>query len=228
MRAFFFVFVIGVSPFANAKSLKTNEINMPNAPDWLTQTRVEKVTGKIQNKLEWATRRVTVNIYRDDAGFEKAQSLGPLALALTKTENGVTTVHLGPRVTNANFDEVFGHELVHVIIVQKYKDAIPKWLEEGLANHLAARGKVDYHWLARQPFPAEITELAHPFKGSAASISYRYKASQALAEMLQKKCELENLIRLSVRREMEKYIKTYCGIQDLNAAFKEWVNTQAK
>jgi hypothetical protein len=142
--------------------------------------------------------------------------------------NGTASVHLGPDVNDKNFDDVFGHEMVHVIVFQKYKDSIPKWLEEGLANHLAKRGNVDYKWLAKQPFPDDVREMAHPFKGSAALISYRYMASQAFAEMLQKKCELENLIRLSVQRKMEDYMRTYCEIKDLNVAFRDWVKKKAQ
>ncbi len=219
--------LIGFSNFAQAKEIRTNEVTMPNAPEWLQQTRVEKVTDRIQNKLEWSTRRVVVHWYSTPEDFDRAHGMGPLAAAVTKQSGGVTTVHMGPTVTTKNFDEIFGHELVHVIINQKYKDAIPKWLEEGLANHLAMRGKVDYKWLASQPYPEDVRELAHPFKGSFALISYRYKASQALAEMLAKKCDLENLIRLSVQRKMEDYIVTYCEIKDLNVAFKDWVKKKA-
>lgn len=213
---------------AHGKEIKTNEIVMPNAPVWLTQTRVEKVTDRIQNKLEWSTRRIEARWYATQAEFEKVHGFGPQATAVTKQTDGVSTIHLGPGVNNQNFDAIFGHELVHVIVNQKYQAAIPKWLEEGLANHLAKRGEVNYKWLMSQPFPAEVRELAHPFQGSADGIGYRYMASQALAEMLQKKCELENLIRLSVQRKMEDYIVTYCEIKDLNQAFKDWVKKKSQ
>lgn len=211
-----------------AKEIKTNEVVMPDAPSWLLQTRVEKVTNRIQSKLEWSTRRVNVYWYGTQAEFDKVQSFGPQAAAVTKKEGEISTVHMGPTVTNENFDAIFGHELVHVIINQKYKDAVPKWLEEGLANHLAARSKVDYKWLAQQPFPSDVHELAHPFSGSATGVSYRYKASQALAEMLAKKCDLENLIRLSVQRKMDDYIRSFCEIPDLNISFREWVKKKSQ
>ncbi|MCM2281270.1 MAG: hypothetical protein NDI61_05415 [Bdellovibrionaceae bacterium] len=217
------VLCVLISVGAFAKEIKTNEIVMPNAPDWLKQTRVEQVTNRIQHKLEWSTRRVHAIWYTSQEEFEKVHTLGPFAAAVAKVGAQGSSIHLGPGVDQENFDAVFGHELVHIVIGQKYKDAIPKWLEEGLANHLANRGKVDYAWLAKQPFPDDVRDLAHPFRGSAAGISYRYKASQALAEMLSKRCELENLIRLSVQRKMENYIQTYCGIADLNKAFREWV-----
>lgn len=213
---------------ALAKEIKTNEVHILNAPKWLKQTRVEKVTARIQHKLEWTTRRVVVHFHSKLEDFVKVHSLGPFAVAVTITGKGNGTIHLGPNVNEQTFDAVFGHELVHVIVAQKYKDAIPKWLEEGLANHLANRGKVDYKWLAQRAFPADVRELAHPFKGSADGVSYRYKASQALAEMLAQKCELENLLRLSVQRKMENYIKSFCGIKDLNQAFKDWVINKSK
>lgn len=210
-----------------AKEITTNEVVIQDAPNWLTQTRVEKVTDRIQQKLEWTTRKVKVRFYDSPESYAKAQSLGPKAVAVTINANGTSTVHFGPKVTDELFDEIFAHELVHVIIFQKYKDAIPKWLEEGLANHLAKRGRVDYRWLAKQPYPSDVKQLAHPFSGSSDGISYRYKASQAVAEMLNKKCDLENLIRLSVQRKMENYIETYCEIKDLNMAFKDWVKKQS-
>lgn len=216
--------VLGV---AGAKEITTNETTMENAPAWLTQTRVEAITNRVQQKLEWSTRRVGVRWYQDFDSFSKAHSLGPFAMAVTTAQNGVAVVHLGPLVNSENFDETFGHELVHVIILQKYKGAIPKWLEEGLANHMAKHAKVDYKWLSQQTPVDDVKNLAHPLLGSASGIRYRYVASQALAELLDKKCDLENLVRLSVGRRLEDYLATACEIPDINAAFKAWVKTQA-
>ena len=214
-------------PWAQAKQIQTNAVTMAEAPEWLKTPRVEKVTDRIQQKLEWTIRRIDVRWYTKSEDYERAHRLGPLATAVTVHSNGISVVHMGPRVDTENFDEVFGHELVHVIINQKYKDSIPKWLEEGLANHIASRGKVDYKWLAKQPFPNDVKELAHPFSGTISGISYRYKASQAFAEMLAKRCDLYNLIRLSVQRKMEDYMVTYCEIKDLNAAFRDWVKKKS-
>lgn len=212
---------------AKAKEIRTNEFTITDAPAWLTQTRVEKVTAHILNKLEWSIRRTNVYWYSTPEAFSKAHSLGPMATAVTLLRGDDITVHMGPLVDSSNFDQIFGHETVHVIVGQKYKTAIPKWLEEGLANHFAGRGKVDYKSLARQPFPEDVRGLAHPFNGNAALIGYRYMASQALAEMLDKKCNLENLIRLSVQRNMEDYIRNTCEITDLNKSFQEWVKKKA-
>ena len=213
---------------AHAKTINTNETKIENAPSWLNATQVEKVTARIQNKLEWTTRKIQVTWYSDAESFGKAQSLGPQAIAVTRITNGQAAVLMGPKVNQTNFASVFGHELVHVIIAQKYKTSIPKWLEEGLANHLSKVEKVNYQWLANQPFPQDVRELAHPFSGSTDGISYRYKASQAFAEMLDKKCDLDNLIRLSVERKLEDYIKRTCEIKDLNQAFQDWVKKKAR
>ncbi|MDZ4082820.1 MAG: hypothetical protein U1E10_07780 [Bdellovibrionales bacterium] len=216
-----------------AKTIQTNELTFANAPEWVTESRVDRVVSRIQNKLEWTTRRTKVNWYTNVGEYIKAHSLGPDAVAVTTSSGSTSVILMGPTVTSENFEHVLGHELVHVIVYQKYKGAIPKWLEEGLANHLARPGQLDYKWLAKQPFPKDVRELAHPFASSSGrsrnlmremdTVRYRYKASQALAEMLDKKCDLLNLVRMSVARKMEPYIATMCEIQDLNVAFRDWV-----
>jgi hypothetical protein len=209
---------------AHAAEIQTNNVHMAEAPKWLTRNHVEKIIDHIQMVLEWDIRRIEVYWYKDQASFEKAHSLGPMAMAVSRKNDN--TIHLGPKVTAENFDTTFGHELVHIISSQKYKEAIPKWLEEGLANYLAKNGKVDYKWLASKPFPADVRSLTHPYDSASLDrIHYHYIASQALAEMIAKKCDLSNLLRLSVGMKMENYIETYCEIPDLNAAFKKWVNS---
>jgi hypothetical protein len=209
-----------------SQTLTTNEIAMYNSPTWLKRPRVEQVTNRIQQKLEWRIRKVDVHWHSTMDTYLKVHNLGPKAVAVTKYSNEIASIHLGPNVQESNFNALFGHELVHVILYQKYKTSIPKWFEEGLANHLSQAGKVDYKWLATQP-NQDVYQLAHPFSGDSAFVSLRYKSSQALAEMLDKKCKLENLIRLSVERKMEDYIKTYCEIKDLNQAFQAWIRQKA-
>lgn len=216
-----------VSPSGHGKQIETNWVHMAEAPDWLTRGRVEKVIARIQTLLEWDIRRAEVFWYGDSQSFAKAHSLGPLAMAVSK--KGDNTIHLGPHVTKDNFDQTFGHELVHIVLGQKYKDAIPKWFEEGLANHLAKSGKVDYRWLASQPFPPDVRKLSHPYRESQASkVHYHYIASQALAEMIAKRCSLGQLLQLSVGEDMERYLPTYCEIRDLNAEFRAWVKKNAR
>ncbi len=200
----------------------TNSVHMASAPAWVKRTRVDKIIDHIQMLLEWDIRRIEVYWYKDAAAFEKAHTLGPAAMAVSRQSDN--TIHLGPRVDSSNFDAVFGHELVHIISYQKYKGAIPAWLEEGLANHLAKQGKVDYKWLARKPFPADVRKLVHPFDAATYDeIRYHYVMSQALVEMIASKCDLANLLRLSVGRNMDDYLDTYCEIKDLNEAYRKWV-----
>lgn len=216
-----FIFFLNI---AQAKEIQTNAASMNNAPEWLKATRVEKITDRMQSSLEWTIRKIQVVWYADQAAFEKAHGLGPYARAVS--HKSLNIIRLGPQVTDKNFDSVFGHELVHVIAYQKYKEAIPKWLEEGLANHLSKNSKVDYKWLATKPWPSDVRALIHPMKGSAEDIRYNYQASQALAEMIAKKCDLTNLLRLSVGRTMESYLSTYCEIPDLNEAYKKWITAR--
>ncbi len=229
MVTFLFVFLLNASDAKEiqAKEIITNEVILSDAPSWLTRAHVQRIIDRIQHKLEWSTKKTAVHWYSTDESFQKAQNLGAQALAVTLTSGDTATIHLGPRVNRENFDTVFGHEMVHVIVFQKYKKAIPKWLEEGLANHLSNSRKVDYKWLSQKPLPEDVRKLDHPFSGSAAGVIYRYKASQAFAEMLDRKCHLDNLIRLSVERNMEDYIASYCQIKDLNLAFRDWVKKQS-
>ncbi len=221
--AVIFTFVLSSSVFAFAKDFQTNELRMHQAPQWLNRIAVEKVTNKIQRKLEWKIRRIDVFWHATADSFSKAQSLGSRPTAVTVKAADKATIHMGPTTTQENFKRVLGHELVHVIFFQKYKGAIPSWLEEGFANHLSRPEAVDYRWLVQQKRPQDVTLMEHPFRDSEVSIKTHYKVSQALVEMLDNKCNLENLIRLSVRKKMTDYIATYCEIKDINVAFNKWL-----
>lgn len=212
---------------AEAKEIKTNAILSKNAPDWLTASRVDRVVDRIQNILEWSIRRVEVVWYTDQDEFERMHKHGPTVLAISKQKDN--SVHIGPKVDSANFDGTFGHEMSHIISFQKYKGAIPRWLEEGVANHVSKAEKVNYKYLANHAPPKDVRDLTHPFSGTLDDISYHYVASQALAEMLNAKCNgLSNLLRLSVGRGVEKYLEKYCDIKDLTASFNKWVAGKAK
>lgn len=206
---------------AQSGDLLTNSVRIKDVPKWLTGTRINKVADRVQSTMEWTIRRAEVTWYRDESEFISAHGMSPTLLAFSK--KAANTIHLGPKITEKNFDEIFGHELVHIVAYQKYKESIPSWLEEGLANHVGKVGKVNYKWLKAQPLPENVFDLAHPLSGSEGQIHFRYVASQALAEMLHKKCDFKNLLRLSVGRKMEDYISTYCGIKDLNASFQSWI-----
>jgi hypothetical protein len=218
-----FILLFILTGHAQAYDLKTNAVHMAEAPTWVTAGRVNSVVEHIQSLLEWDIRRIEVVWYKDQAQFEKMHGLGPLVVALAKRADN--SVHIGPDVNTKNFDAVFGHELVHVISYQKYKDAIPTWLEEGLANHLSHLTKVDYAWLQKHTPPKDVRDLTHPFNGSEDHIRYHYMASQALMEMISSHCDLANLLRLSVRRKLEDKLDTFCGIKDVTRDFNQWVRT---
>jgi len=227
------LFGVGGSVTAFGKELQSNAIRFHNAPAWLTERRLEKLTDRIQNVLEWDVRRIEATWHTDQREFETLHGFGPAVLAFARRADH--SVHVGPRVDSSNFDETFGHELIHVILFQKYKDAIPRWLEEGLANYAAKAAKVDYAWLAkRAPFP-DVRLMIHPFKAISAPEGkgaegwrFHYVASQALIEMIASKCRLHELLQLSVGKKLETYLQTYCRIQDINVEFGKWVSKKAK
>src|SRR4051812_30795849 len=150
---------------AQGATISTNEIEMTGAPAWVTRSRVEQVVARVQKFMEWDIRRVPVQWYSAQAAFEAVHRLGPYPLAFSRRSD--MSVHLGPRVSSATFDSTFGHELVHIVLYQKYKNSIPVWLDEGLANYVAKHGSVDYAWLSRQP-AFDVRSLGHPFKGPSA------------------------------------------------------------
>ncbi len=211
------------STSATAEELLTNCARFTNAPKWLNLSRVNKVAEPIENLMEWSIRRVEVTWYQDQATFERAHSLGPAALAVSL--RGQNKILLGPQVIESNFNQIFGHELVHTISAQKYKQAIPTWLEEGIANYISKNGTVNYKALAKFEFK-DVSELSHPIAGNPSMIRVRYQASQALTEMIASKCEFRNLLRLSVGRKMQDYLENICRISDINLAFKSWLKSK--
>lgn len=208
-----------------AKVIKTNAASIYHSPSWLTRNRAEKVILRIERDLEWSIRRINVYWHKTESSFTSQHKLGPAVRAVTLSKD--QTVHLGPQVNENNFEQIFAHELVHVISFQKYKGSIPKWLEEGLANHLAKKEKVNYRHLNKQKLPSDIYQMTHAFQGGLAAARVHYATSQAVAEMLAKKCDLMNLVRISLEGDMRIKIKNYCEIEDINKTFRSWVSTQA-
>ncbi len=218
---------LSLSTPARSESISTNSISMPDAPKWLTESRVERVVENIQRHMEWDIRKASVKWWPEQASFQQFHGYDASVLAVSKKlEN---SIHLGPRVTSTNFDAVFGHELVHIILFQKYKTAVPKWLDEGLANYIAKQGRVDYAWLATQT-PRDLRSLAHPFKQDQNSTGarYHYQASTAAIEMIASRCSLHDLLQLSVGEKLENYLSTFCRLPDLNSEFNKWVQKNHK
>ena len=217
----------GLAPALARDPIRTNEVSCDHPPAWLTEARVDKVVARVQDVLEWDIRRIRLAWYTSRTEFEKTHGFGPTVLAFArKTDN---SVHMGPEVTRDNFETTFGHELTHVILYQKYKDSVPRWLEEGLANFVGRKGRVDYAWLASQP-PRDVTSLTHPFAGlqsGSEQSKFHYQASTALAEMIASKCDLQGLLQLSVGSKFATYLDTTCGISDVNAEYRKWIRRKS-
>ena len=217
---------------AQAQTIETNELVIHNAPSWLTSSRVQSVVDGVQTTMEWDIRKIQVTWYTDPAEFEKLHGTGASVLAFARrTDN---TLHVGPRVDSSNFDGVFGHELVHIIVFQKYRNAIPGWLDEGLANYAAKRVSIDYNWLAREPY-RDVSTLTHPFQGAntsgvtiPTSARYSYMASTSLMEMIAHHCDIHDLLQLSVGKKLETYLGTFCDISDVNTEFQKWIKSKAR
>lgn len=219
---------------STAAEISTNASRHSNAPPWASRARIERVEDKIGRSLEWDIRRIQVTWYTDEGSFARVHQFGtfeggPSAQAVASvaavTRRADQSVHLGPRVNATNFDRIYGHELVHVILAQKYKQAIPGWLEEGLANYTAQHEAPDLGWLAQQP-PRAIRSLGHPFKE--ANPKYHYAASTAAMQFIASRCDVRDLLQLSVGKKLESYLQTTCGIPDLDAAFSQWLKAKSR
>ena len=224
MKPAFAALLIFAATPALAGTIDTNEIHLENSPPWLTDGRMAKVVSHIEDVMEWDIRKVNVYWYSDQGAFQKMHGYDSSVLAFSRRSDG--SVHVGPRVTNDNFDWAFGHELTHIANYQKYKTSIPSWLDEGLANYVARHTEVDFTWLASRPFQ-DVHTFAHPFRAGGDPL-YGYTASTALVEFIASKCSLTDLLQLSVGKNLESYLSTLCGIDDVNAGFKKWVLSKAK
>jgi hypothetical protein len=178
--------------------------------------------------LEWDIRKVTVRWYASEKDFTQAHGLlsgdGSQVLAISiKPRNAI---YIGPQVDDKAFDGTFGHELVHTIVYQKYKLAIPAWLEEGLANYAAKNAEADYKFLASRPF-VDVKKLVHPFSAGGPGPRYAYAASTALMQMIASHCDVHELLQLSVGEKLEAYLGTFCGIDDVNGEFQKFVKRKA-
>jgi hypothetical protein len=121
--------------FAGPKPIETNEVAIASPPAWLTRRLVERTVGRIQRFLEWDIRKVRVEWFTDAGAFGKAHGFGDSVLAFSLRRDN--SISVGPRVTSESFEAVFGHELVHVILYQKYAESIPRWTTRGSRRSLS-------------------------------------------------------------------------------------------
>jgi len=224
-----FIFFSPLNVFAlSTGSLTLNELRLNQNPYHVSRKQLVEVVRRVSKWLEWDIRQVEVFWHQNQAAFLRTHSLGPSVVAVTLKEKN--QIHLGPKVNKENLPRILGHELVHVVLYQKYKSAIPIWLEEGLANFISGYGKVDYRKIQKEKMPIDIRKMGHPFitqvqaeSGAQISSAMQYQLSTALIEMLASRCDLHDLLQLSVGENLERYLGTFCEISDLNIEFRAWI-----
>ncbi len=220
---------------ANAAELSTNSLVIHEAPAWLKARVAERSVERIERHLEWDLRKIHVWFYSDSARFNQAHGLRSsqvTVFAFTKPAD--LSVHFSPGITAENFDRFFGHELVHVMLRQKFKGSVPPWLEEGVANTFGAKGarpvvslKLDYPWILAQAGARDLRQMRHPFRSEGGEqAKFHYQASTALVEFIRSRCDLEQLLQLSVKKSVESYLPTLCEIRDLNAEFRSFLRAR--
>ncbi len=221
------LFILLAAPLAahlaSASDFRMNCCDVKDAPSWATSDRLRSIDARISEALAWSIRRIRVQFYAHASHFKQASNLRFSVNAFFRPSD--ESVHVSPSVTEDMFDATFGHELVHVIFHQKYKNAIPAWLEEGLANFIGSRRAIDYNWLAKQKL-TPVTSLVHP-NSDASGSKYHYQASGAAAAMIADRCNMNDLLMLSVGRKLEKYLATFCKIEDVDVSFRDWVQRNA-
>lgn len=209
------------------QTITLNELVFKNAPAELSASTVQKVVDRISGILEWSIRKIEIDWIRNESQFIRLHRFGPNIFAFTRKKEG--QIYLGPRTTMKNFEGVLGHELVHVIIHQKYAGKVPAWLEEGMANQIAGNTDLSYRWLALQD-PLTLDQMSHPFGSqNLTEVKRRYMSSLAFTQMLQSRCgDFRELLNLSLKSKMEDFFQTYCQIGDPMAALHEWIQKKAR
>ena len=224
----FVMILLTINLFSN-KALAASEVRMncctfQNSPKWFSKELAEPIVARIQEKLNWDIRRITVKFTKDQNTYRSESRLNFPTDAYFDPNQQI--VAIAPHVTSTNSAPIFGHELVHVIFKQKYKNAIPRWLEEGLANYLGSERQVDYRWLKSQPIK-DITRMEHPNSENMGH-RYHYQLSTAVTEMIATKCNLNDLLMLSVGKKLENYLSTFCKIDDINASTRAWISEKSE
>jgi hypothetical protein len=210
--------------WAKGDDFQTNCCRVHNAPAWATPLEISNIAARIEEALNWNIRRIKVYFHDSMTSYNKESGLNFATNGFyTHTKQ---SVHFAPNMDRQQFEATFGHELVHVIFAQKYKNAIPRWLEEGLANFIGSKKSVDYKWLNTQ-FVPDVTGLVHP-QHDATGAKLHYQLSTATAEMIAHKCNMNDLLMLSTGKRLENYLSTFCKIKDVNLAVREWIVEKSK
>ena len=125
---------------------------------------------------------------------------------------------------------MYAHELAHAVVAQKYKTHLPKWLEEGLANWTADKNEVNWLELSKLFPRMDPREAAHPFLASEITQTQaRYTVSLAALQFLKKKCpSFRELLNLSLNKDLESFMNSYCKIKDLKTDFWAYVDRKVK
>lgn len=224
MKALMCIAIMMGSPaFSAPNSFRTNCCDVSNAPKWLSNFKVGDIAAQMEREMGWSIRRVKVIFHDTDAEFNEAANLNFSANAFFSPSR--QTIEFKPQKDLATFTPTFRHELSHVISNQKFKGAIPAWLEEGFANYLGSKRKVDYKWLATQSLP-DASGLEHP-QSDAAGSKMHYQLSTATVEMLAHRCNLKDLLMLTTGSKLTSYLETFCKIRDINAEVRAWVKKKA-
>ena len=205
-------------------NFKTNCCSVENAPDWLSSYTLSDIASDMERDMGWTIRRVNVKFHSTADTFKNAAKLNFIAAAFYSPSS--QTIEFSPVKDLASFSPIFRHELSHVISTQKFKGAIPSWLEEGFANYLGSKYKVDFKWLASQTLP-DPTSLAHPSSDATGSRMH-YQLSTATVEFIASRCSISDLLMLSTGAKLTNYLETFCKIKDLNQGVRDWLRTKAK
>lgn len=224
MKAILFLVILGAMPALGApKSFRTNCCDVTNPPKWLSHFKVGDIAAQMEREMGWSIRRISVIFHDTDAEFNKSANLNFSANAFFSPDR--QTIEFKPQKDLGSFTATFRHELSHVISNQKFKGAIPPWLEEGFANYLGSKRKVDYKWLALQNLP-DASRLSHP-QSDASGSQMHYQLSTATVDMLAHRCNLKDLLMLSTGSKLTNYLETFCKIKDIDADVRAWVKKKA-
>jgi hypothetical protein len=216
------IFISWTSVAAPNKELRTNCCLIQNAPAWLNTEMVKNTAKRVESRLQWTIRRITLRFESDPEKYKSVSTLQFPTRALFNPKN--QTVYFGPTVNADNFSPTLGHELVHVVFNQKHRKAIPQWLEEGFANFIGSEVVPDYRFLNSENIP-NISSLGHP-NSDPDRFRMHYQLASAAVDYISSRCKLNDLLMMSVKRSVEDYLHKLCKIKDIDSELIAWVKSK--